>query len=296
MTDMNLQFTDEEIRQQLELLGFTDVSPQQFFHFKNELQELLEEGKDNDVSDVEKLGQNEGTDAAVERVKYESRNNVLIEKLPPNSFDKTKFLSQINLINKNKENFGNNFEEFEGSETEMQAYNWRPTLFKTKLKADNVDADETSTSLSSSRQRKRKVLRKKHGKVSVEVSGGDNKSIDEETAGDDESCSAQSRLSVKSDSVSSSDVPKRWRSVSDLDITKRSIYRSKSVLLPYTNNTQAHVYYKSDPVALFHYYKREWANCNIPGEKEHKELRWNIRQALNTGFRSSSRCKAKSDN
>lgn len=33
----------------------------------------------------------------------------------------------------------------------------------------------------------------------------------------------------------------------------------------------------SDPVALHHQYKKQWAKVNIPGEKSHNKLRWAVR-------------------
>jgi len=35
-----------------------------------------------------------------------------------------------------------------------------------------------------------------------------------------------------------------------------------------------------DPVSLHQYYQTEWQNHKMPGEKNHNELRWKIRQTL----------------
>lgn len=39
---------------------------------------------------------------------------------------------------------------------------------------------------------------------------------------------------------------------------------------------------KSDPVALYQYYRSEWNHFRkqIPGENSHYDLRWNVRQRL----------------
>ncbi|XP_022173113.1 uncharacterized protein LOC111035697 [Myzus persicae] len=37
---------------------------------------------------------------------------------------------------------------------------------------------------------------------------------------------------------------------------------------------------RMDPVALHQYYQTEWQNHKVPGEKNHNELRWKIRQTM----------------
>lgn len=35
-----------------------------------------------------------------------------------------------------------------------------------------------------------------------------------------------------------------------------------------------------DPVSLHQYYQTEWQNHKVPGEKNHNDLRWQIRRAM----------------
>lgn len=35
-----------------------------------------------------------------------------------------------------------------------------------------------------------------------------------------------------------------------------------------------------DPVSLHHYYQKEWLTHKIPGEKNHDQLRWKVRQSM----------------
>lgn len=37
----------------------------------------------------------------------------------------------------------------------------------------------------------------------------------------------------------------------------------------------------TDPVALYHRYKKEWDRRKIPGENDHAGLRWAIRKRMN---------------
>lgn len=36
-----------------------------------------------------------------------------------------------------------------------------------------------------------------------------------------------------------------------------------------------------DPVSLHQYYQNEWLTHKVPGEKNHDQLRWQIRQMMN---------------
>lgn len=35
-----------------------------------------------------------------------------------------------------------------------------------------------------------------------------------------------------------------------------------------------------DPVALHHYYQKEWQTHKVPGDKNHDQLRWKIKQMM----------------
>lgn len=36
-----------------------------------------------------------------------------------------------------------------------------------------------------------------------------------------------------------------------------------------------------DPVLLYQYYQNEWQAHKVPGEKNHDQLRWKVRQMMN---------------
>ena len=37
---------------------------------------------------------------------------------------------------------------------------------------------------------------------------------------------------------------------------------------------------KSDPVALYQKYQEEWKHCPLPGEDQHSNIRWAIREKM----------------
>ena len=37
---------------------------------------------------------------------------------------------------------------------------------------------------------------------------------------------------------------------------------------------------KSDPVSRYQSYKHSWSSCRAPGEKDHKHLRWGVREKM----------------
>ncbi|XP_018564388.1 hydrolethalus syndrome protein 1 homolog isoform X2 [Anoplophora glabripennis] len=40
---------------------------------------------------------------------------------------------------------------------------------------------------------------------------------------------------------------------------------------------------KSDPVALYHYYQKQWKKQKFPGQENHADLRWSVREKLLSG-------------
>ncbi|CAG9834725.1 unnamed protein product [Diabrotica balteata] len=70
-------------------------------------------------------------------------------------------------------------------------------------------------------------------------------------------------------SVNSSSVPS-----SKLKKSKTAVLKNKSNIKPIR---------KSDPVALYHQYQEEWKNIKFPGEDNHLDLRWAVREKLMDG-------------
>lgn len=306
-------FTDEEILRQLQSLGFENVSEDQLRVFKTELQRLVQEeaeGKQEIGRNVSKstysYGRHHGCDnssVAETNLKlpnadtpvYQKPSYVLVEKLPP-----VRHVTRLksdwtpsHFDDYDRENISPTSSTSSSSSCRSISVN---TMSSGASSICNTpgSAKETSSECSAalrSRPRKRKVLRKKNGTSYI---------CDETTCSSDGSlthsgyrmASVGGKGSARSSSLARiySDKPKpptnvghvckKWRSTSDLGSENRAIYKPKSVILPYSNQLQAQNYFKTDPVALYHYYKKEWTNHNIPGERDHRELRWNIRTMM----------------
>ncbi|XP_019720043.1 hydrolethalus syndrome protein 1 homolog isoform X2 [Hippocampus comes] len=201
----NLDFSEEEIRQQLALLGYADVPDRRLREFKRDLERLIQNGGGPDDAPVTSAGDRG-------------------EPGPP-------------------------------------AY--------TEEKGDRFGR----------RFIKRKVLRKREGRSLV---------CDESIySQEDGSASLPDRLSqlrlgeaenhhagVLSDSVegvSLSTSMTRSRSESDFRAKPKSFIRPLM--------TQQTIK-KMDPVARYFHYKQLWDQLKLPGERDHRELRWEIRERL----------------
>lgn len=56
--------------------------------------------------------------------------------------------------------------------------------------------------------------------------------------------------------------------------------RPKSIIKPMTTNPHNKNVRKCDPVSQHKKYAEIWKKQKAPGEKQHKELRWNIRELM----------------
>lgn len=302
-------FTDEEIRGQLKLLGFGDVEDEQLRAFKIELQRLVQEeveGTQNQLPDQLRLSTEEkdgwyppngdvelkflNADAPT----YLKSNHVLIEKLPRIHHDRNAKSNWIlpTFVDYRKENLP--------SSLNNSVYSSRSSIVSGMSCAESNGTSTPSSVKDSSsevsavpipRTRKRKVFRKRNGVsyISNETTCSSNASS---VNGSYRRSSVPGKASVRSRSLARNGLErtklltdiahfcKKWKSTSDLTTENDHIHKQQSVVLPYSKKLQTKSYLKTDPVALYHYYKKEWANHNIPGERDHRELRWNIRTMM----------------
>lgn len=114
----------------------------------------------------------------------------------------------------------------------------------------------------SGRRMKRKTLRKRNGKVSVEETYTTDGSI-------------ISTPAPSTNSKANSCYERRSHSVSSNSCTDAPYFSAviKSVSYESSNKLSN----RSDPVGRYHEYQRFWRGMTFPGKKEHKSLRWNVR-------------------
>ncbi|XP_044733852.1 uncharacterized protein LOC123296444 [Chrysoperla carnea] len=61
-------------------------------------------------------------------------------------------------------------------------------------------------------------------------------------------------------------------------VPAKSVTSKKSIPRIVTSAKNTHL--ETDPVILYHQYKKEWERKKIPGENSHSRLRWKIRQKI----------------
>jgi len=310
-------FTDEEIRTQLKALGFENVSDEQFQLFKIELERLVDQEK-NGTTTTEYSAQSDFADrdsnsykndellkdledfhleqayseySSKPESRVKTKTHVLIEKLHPGYTRNLHSRLTVSSVGDELENVRHASMLTPPSSGRSSASGMSSTDGSTGPYNSRKEYSSECSSTTTTRLRKRKVLRKTKQGTSV--------ICDESISQSSETSSNQSeyrhkkplnffpvdaRNSIIPRPLESASTPgqagKKWRSTSDLGSNIHNIYKSKSVILPYSNPAQAQNYLKTDPVALYHYYKRQWANHNIPGERDHKQLRWNIRTMM----------------
>ncbi|KAG8194748.1 hypothetical protein JTE90_026393 [Oedothorax gibbosus] len=126
--------------------------------------------------------------------------------------------------------------------------------------------DSSSVSLEGNKI-KRKVLRHKNGKPVVTEEYIEIPSIFSTTSSNNSntSFSSNSSGSLSAASPGTSDTPRSTDSLSSTrSVASRSTAGKK----------------KSDPVAMYHYYKKFWNEHKPPGEKSHGKLRWAVRDRM----------------
>ncbi|XP_061687186.1 centriolar and ciliogenesis-associated protein HYLS1 [Syngnathoides biaculeatus] len=262
----NLDFSEEEIQQQLELLGHTNVPRHKLQEFKQDLEQLIQNGGLPNLP----------TPSA----------DAKVDPRPP-AFTKEKVsLYDVSTL------AGRVFRHNKQGNTQVLS---RHPSKDGQLQQDQEAVPGSSHSAAAptlvpdTQGRhfiKRKVLRKCEGQSLV---------CDESVYSQNSDCSAflQDRLSglrlheAQSDkaSVLSDDMEgvslssfgsfithsTRTRSESDFRTKPKSFIRP--VLTQQT-------FKKDDPVARYFQYKQLWDGFRIPGERDHRELRWEIRERL----------------
>ncbi|XP_077426505.1 centriolar and ciliogenesis-associated protein HYLS1 isoform X4 [Vanacampus margaritifer] len=259
----NLDFSEEEIQQQLVLLGYTDVPKHRLREFKRDLEQLIQNG-----------GQPSMPAMPIDKV-VPGPPAFTKEKVSPRDartsasfyLHRTQRDTQVSSLRPNKDGC-------------MERHHQDVPVSSHSNAAHTLVADSRGTHFI-----KRKVLRKREGQSLV---------CDESVYSQDSDCSSllSDRLSelrlhaenhkagVPSDDVDGVSLASfgsfvtrstRTRSESDLRIKPKSFIRPLM--------TQPTIK-KMDPVARYFQYKQLWDEFKLPGERDHRELRWEIRERL----------------
>ncbi|XP_041073059.1 hydrolethalus syndrome protein 1 homolog [Carcharodon carcharias] len=324
-----LDFTDQDVREQLGLLGYHNVPQHQLREFRKDLEELIRHERSKSQSSS-KASDSVESSGSMKSPNYDSqvRNRSVRQPLAaPQSTAWHEFNSGIENQSSHRgiETLYGHPAEFHQCDA-YSRYSVVPNTFRctsapTRLILQNtpdhenndsqVQYENSSTSsleVPSESNRKpiirRKVLRRKNGQLHVcdesMISETDSDAVSElgqrvsrfQTLGNEaESDRESEELSSTPDTGSIA----RRRPNSAQPFFTRDLWSSrpggtegfccisnapKSFIRPLMDHPHTRNIKKSDPVAKYFEYKRNWETFKAPGEKDRKELRWGIREQM----------------
>lgn len=277
-------FTEEEIRRKLEELGYSHIPTDKLKQFKKDLKHLIEveraeslagqrpslstsesaytdsyvEGSRDEIERLSNGSRKESSDAS-ESYRYPLGDAVFPRRKSPLHLTKASGHQVFG-----KEN--------------MQCYPSGPSVRTESTSTAEISPQEQCRP--GSRNIKRKVLRKRNGESKV----FDESFASTDSVTDISELEQRIRdLPLQNEEVETADII----SVGSEESTEPSDYRPwenhadrallPSFIRPSTHHPHTRQVKKSDPVSRYHQFKGEWKANKAPGEKSHKNLRWNVR-------------------
>lgn len=261
----DVNFTDDEIRDELSKLGYGNVPHQRFEEFKTDLRSLIKHERSKlssqNTSMSSYIADTTGSVAGIP-----SRRRHPLEETQV-SHDGPGYLEYRGASNIGKEN--------RYADGHRKPYVTDPARGNFCLYDSTTDTsqlhirDDVSETDSERRLVKRKVLRKKKDGSKV---------IDESV--------------TESEAGSLSDIHDRLKELGIKDDDRRCQSarseppyrlapddpRPASVILRAPDHTKQ--LRKSDPVARYQQFRQSWSHQRAPGEKKHNNLRWNVREQM----------------
>ncbi|XP_024146019.1 hydrolethalus syndrome protein 1 homolog isoform X2 [Oryzias melastigma] len=296
----HLDFSEKEIRQQLAVLGYRNIPKHKLLEFKKGLEEVIHGGSWKSPTSTAQMNHSEKTQS--------SPPAFTKEKVSKEFFRSSEgFFLHEGRAEHNKQLLSTHTIGGSGSQQDSYAQNsvapklhfptGGPTRLQVEPDEDVKDSSDSDSWCSDSRQRrflKRKVLRKHGGQSLVcdeSIYSEDSASCLEERLADLHfPAAADGRdLEVESDDWSPSPRSEETDSVSTsaFESYMRTLTRThsegdlrpkpKSFIRPVRNQQTVK---KCDPVAKYFEYKQIWEMFKLPGEKDRKALRWEIRERL----------------
>ncbi|XP_062503011.1 centriolar and ciliogenesis-associated protein HYLS1-like [Corticium candelabrum] len=270
-----LWFTEEDVRHELEKLGFKDVSDKGLQSFSEELKQLVFQQKNdsNNTSDVS-LTDNSTTDAARDaavksRPAYDVTSGSDSDSTLVSAADHVAARRPHRAISKTvirripeKENWDSVDER---QQTEKQQVTGHDEL-SSSCASLSESKDWRQKSKSKSKMPKRIVLRRKNGESRVF-----DESVCESEQGEQRPVV---RLREDSDRAHSEDSDVENR----VGLPTTVVSRPSSFIRPLPHPALSRR--KSDPVARYHDYRQYWLTFKVPGEDNRDSLRWNLREQL----------------
>lgn len=289
MADLSDDFTDEEIREELSKLGYSNVPADRFQEFKKDLRVLVQHERSKTSSQNTSVSSHGHNDMLNGHNGFGAghpsrRDRFLLDDPPPQRYEAVQLEDRLQYQdhtfdkdNKSADSGGNPLIKkplprdpiLSGPHYDLHVHNGTTTDSSRLEFPDNVSETE-----SEKRFVKRKVLRRKDDGSKVI-----DESITESEAGSLENIHERLRqLGIKDTDYLSCRRPKS--AIEPPYRLSPDDPRPASVILRPTNHPHSKNLRKSDPVARYQQFRRSWSQQRVPGEKTHKNLRWNIREQM----------------
>lgn len=299
--------TDEELLLELKKLGYSDVTADAFLMVKKDLSELVLKERSvpkNSLKYQQRYKNSKYSSPPTKEIKpttflpersptfvidtklktplgYSSPSSY-IPDVSPNKYNSNERTQSQNLsgeeATENSDDTPISNESPDTSITSMSFGKYRERLKTFKAgRQPNSPNKESSSSVSLEGNRiKRKVLRHKNGKPVITEEYIEIPSIFNTPTSDVTPKSISSDdLSFKTNSSSGS-LSAASPETSDTPRSTDSMSSSRSVLGRVSMPRKK----KSDPVAMYNFYKKFWNEYKPPGEKKHEKLRWAVRDRM----------------
>ncbi|MBN3289066.1 HYLS1 protein, partial [Polypterus senegalus] len=307
------EFTEEDVREQLALLGYHNIPRHRLLEFKQDLEKLIQREKAKNQTSCERDSSLPTSSISKDSLPHEENTTNFLSEQPHCSKD----------LDQHTERQVPCFPGMNNTPAELDPYvrhsvatrYTRPKSAPNMLgvedsprSSDGSVEPDTSRSTSPDRPQtsfnkpvmKRKVLRKQNGRVLVcdesTYSEGDSVSKLEEGISAVQIGSEDDDSHVDSEDTQSSRAdyhrPERERPQSAFQLYRRELLRSadtdgshhlnrpKSFIRPQLDHPHTRNIKKTDPVAKYFQYKQDWETFRPPGENDRKALRWGIKEQM----------------
>ncbi|XP_046578671.1 LOW QUALITY PROTEIN: hydrolethalus syndrome protein 1 homolog [Haliotis rubra] len=268
MDSQSIEFSEEEIQEELARLGYRNVPEEKLREFKKDLQRLIRQERSKNSSFNTSGSSHPGADA-VDTSASSAHGSVRRERIPLEEVSDQGYLDHRTHVYSHR---GIGKENNYGVEPILK----RPVTVHSTKGRDDTFRDDVSETDSERRMVKRKTLRK-NDKGSKFI----DESMTESDAGSIIDANERlQRLALRdSDDIALIRRPHSAPADAPYRLSPDDP-RPASVILrtadhPHTRNIR-----KSDPVARYQQFQQAWQTQKAPGEKGHKGLRWNIREQM----------------
>ncbi|KAK2156559.1 hypothetical protein LSH36_210g04007 [Paralvinella palmiformis] len=296
-------FTEDEIREQLEILGYTNVPMERLQEFKRDLEHLVKRERSKNSSLFSTSEQSSSSDSEIQRARHLNLNNHIRQpfddlnhrmtaggsnslpehtKYGRDSIHKPQPVDDVNKQHRVSDST-------QAGDHLVRQY----TLYTGDDREDQTDSREEDTTLNSTtsterRIMKRKILRKHDGHTEIYETESESGDVD----------SLQERLRSLPISVHitrPATAPEHRTRICEAYSSKpcsarpdyATVYRlpedyegPKALIRPMEKDPHTKNIKKADPVAKYQQYRSSWQQYRPPGEKQHKSIRWGIREQM----------------